>query len=129
MMGSSTKFSNKFILDIYNNVDRDVDDEANSFPSISHIYKSSIINWEWLFKNISMLSVETSNSTQQLENMEFFKFDKLLYYINDYLEKKNGNDSGESASEEFGNMQQNMSSNMSKMKNSFKVPTLKQPKI
>lgn len=128
-MSSSTTFSNKYITEVYSKIERDIDEDLNKFPSLSHVYRSSIINWEWLFKNISMLSVETSHTTQQLEDMEFFKFDKLLYFINDYLEKKNGDGSNDSATEEFGNMKQDMSSSMNKMKNSMKVPTLKPPKI
>lgn len=127
-MTSSLTFSNKYVKDIYN-IDKEIDDELNKFPSISYIYKSSIINWEWLFQNISMLSVETANTLSQLEDMSFFKFDKLLYYTNEYLEKKNGNGDNGTAQEEFGNMQQNMSGQMNQMKNSFKVPKMKTPKL
>jgi len=98
-------------------------DEFERFPTWKYIYKNSSINWEWLFQNISMLSVETSHTLNQLEEMEFYKFDKLIYFVDKYLERKNGD--GNQQSEEFSNIQQSMKS----FQNSIKPPKIKSPKI
>ena len=128
-MGCSRIFFNKYAKDIYNEDDETADSNIGGFPSLSNIYVSSKIDWEWLFRNVSMLSIETSNTMQQLEDMEFFKFDKLLYYVNDYLEKKNEGGSNENANDEFSNMKSNMAMNMSSMKNSMKPQSMKIPKM
>lgn len=69
-----------------------------------------------------MIVVETSETISSCENMEFYKFDKLLYFINNYMTKKN-DDSGNA--ENHKNMQEQMSSTMRNMKNTFKLPKTK----
>ncbi len=70
------------------------------------------------------MSVETSESLLSIQQMEFFKFDRLLYYTNKYLEAKHGDSENNETSEQYNNMQQQMSASMRNMKNTFKMPTM-----
>lgn len=92
------------------------------FPDISEVYSKSIVNWEYLFEQIAMLSVETSHTIEQIEGMEFYKVNSLLFYVNKYLTDKNeGSSDNNDAMEQ---QQQNMSATMQSMKSKFKIPKI-----
>jgi len=93
------------------------------FPTLDYVYIRSIIDWEWLYKEIAMLSIETSHTLNHIENMEFFKVNNLIHFTNEYLEAKNGD--GNNSSEIMDKQQQNMSASMQAMKNTFKAPKIK----
>lgn len=61
------------------------------------------------------MSIKTSNSQEQIEKMEFWKFRNLLKSLNKYLDAENNNNNGakdENSTEDF---KKNLSSQSGKM--------------
>jgi hypothetical protein len=96
--------------------------ELNNFPSIFEIYKQSTIAAEHYFDEVIMLSIETSNSFEQIERMEFWKFLNLSKSLKKYLEIKNKQENGENPN--IGAEHEKMMSKSKKMMstNNFKLP-------
>lgn len=98
------------------------------FPTITEIYKQSKIDAEQYFDECIIMSVRTSNSQEQIEKMEFWKFRNLLKSLNKYIEAENKQTGNNSDNEEFqkniGEKSKNM---MNQSKNMIKKPKI--PKI
>lgn len=117
------EYSNK----IFNN---NFEEKIIGFPTIKEIYLQSIINAQQYFDECIIMSVRTSNSQEQIEKMEFWKFRNLLKSLNKYIESENKNPSEGTENEDFQKNLNGQSKNMmNSSKNMMKSPKFKKPKL
>src|ERR1700693_257442 len=63
--------------------------EEIHFPTWNEIYKASIIEHDGYYRALTTMSVKTSNSFEQIERMEFYKFNLTMKYLNIYIDEEN----------------------------------------
>ena len=74
-----------------------------------------------------MISVKTSNSFEQIERMEFWKFTNLSKSLNKYLEAENARSNGENP--DVQKEHEKMMGQSKSMMGSIKPPKMKTPKF
>lgn len=117
------EYSNK----IFNN---NFEEKIIGFPTIKEIYLQSIINAQQYFDECIIMSVRTSNSQEQIEKMEFWKFRNLLKSLNKYIESENKNPTEGTENEDFQKNLNGQSKNMmNSSKNMMNSSKFKKPKL
>jgi hypothetical protein len=107
-----------------------IENQTISFPTITEIYKQSIVNAESYFDDCIIMSIKTSNSQEQIEKMEFWKFRNLLRSLNKYLEAENkGTENSETAENFNKNLGEQSKNMMSQSRNMIKTPKIKNQKF
>jgi hypothetical protein len=98
-----------------------------TFPTLQEIYKKSKVNWEEFMDECIILSIKTSNSQSEIDNMEFYKFRSLIRSLNKYIEAERKQENGENPENDLSKKSSEMMSNAKNMVGSFKAP--KAPKL
>lgn len=93
------------------------------------IYFASIIDIESFHKTCVLISMKTSNTQSECENMPFYVFNNFMVFFNEISEKENNNnkdtdgDSGEAMNKQATEMM-SKSKSLLPNTNNFKIPKL-----
>ena len=100
------------------------------FPTISEIYKKSIVDWNDLWEAMTVINVRTSNNLKIINKLPYYEFVTLSKYLNKYIESENKQPGDNTSSEEQqNNMMDQSNKMMGNAKNMLKSGNLpKMPK-
>lgn len=100
------------------------------FPTISEIYKKSIVDWNDLWEAMTVINVRTSNNLKIINKLPYYEFVTLSKYLNKYIESENKTPGDNTSSEEQqNNMMDQSNKMMGNAKNMLKSGNLpKMPK-
>ena len=122
---SIIQLSKTYFNDMENVTSLEINDVT--FPTLQEIYKKSKVNWEEFMDECIILSIKTSNSQSEIDNMEFYKFRSLIRSLNKYIEAERKQENGENPENDLSKKSSEMMSNAKNMVGSFKAP--KAPKL
>lgn len=106
------------------------------FPTWAEVYRASIIGWDSYLEACTIMTVKTSNSMREIEEMEFYKFNLLMKYLDKYIDKENKAQSGDqngSTEQDAEDMKNKTARELARTKRhgqyANKMPSFKMPKM
>lgn len=102
------------------------------FPTLTDIYKLSKIDIKEYEKACTLLEYKTGTNQSILDNLEFYRFNNKMIFLNEILEEENKNNGNENSEDPNKNPKTIADNMMSKAKTNMKIPSLpsmKMPKI